>query len=67
MEPDPSPDPTHFSSNPEITTADIKKIVGNSKKRKQKPLYIFSKRLVIIVASLAAFIFLLISHLSSKN
>lgn len=55
MEPDPLPDPTELSPSPEITAADIKLVVGDEKRSKRiRPLYIFSKRVVLIFAFVAS-------------
>jgi len=60
MEPDPSPEPNipNHSEDTQITNKDINSILGISKNRTKKPsLYLFSKKVIIVVTSLTTFIY----------
>lgn len=60
MEPDPLPEPNtslHLEDT-QITKKDIETILGVSKKRtKRKLLYLFSKNVIIVVATITTFIY----------
>ena len=59
MEPDPLPEPkvVDHSAETKITTKDINTILGVSKRSRKPALYLFSKRVIILVASVTTFVY----------
>lgn len=61
MEPDPSPatSDSEHSNETQFTNQDINQILGITKKGKSRPsLYLFSKKIIILVASITTFVYL---------